>query len=261
MIESKVTEHMQAVQTAPRPHIAEKRHYYPGCAMEAFIVPLLREQIEKAVVSHTPSDARELVALDVGCGGQPFRALLERRGYTYIGLDVNQNPEGTVTIITAIDESLPTSLPTAGVDFILCTEVLEHVADWQKAFANLSYLLRPGGRVVITVPFFYPLHEEPYDFWRPTIHAITRFAVAAGLQTVEVSAVGDGWDVLGTLLGNARFATRSRRLSGRILARLLNWYRFSLFTLMKYRWLQREVSFLNESYKVYLSNVAVLRKD
>jgi hypothetical protein len=45
--------------------------------------------------------------LDAGCGRQPFRRLLEEKGCVYSAMDVNQNPEGSVQFICAIDEELP----------------------------------------------------------------------------------------------------------------------------------------------------------
>jgi len=69
-------------------------------------------------------------------------------GYSYTGRDVQQNPEGTVDVVCAIDEELPVELTYRGpFDLVLCTEVLEHVADWDMAFRNLATLLGRGGSV------------------------------------------------------------------------------------------------------------------
>lgn len=51
-------------------------------------------------------------------------------------------------------------------DLILCLNVLEHVYDYQKAIANLHKALKKGGTLVIAVPAFYPLHDEPHDYLR-----------------------------------------------------------------------------------------------
>ena len=103
--------------------------------------------------------------LDVGCGHQPFRTHLESSGGRYTSLDAQQNPEKTVDFVGAIDDDLSAGLLEIGpFDFILCTEVLEHVADWQKAFTNMASLMARQGRLLITCPHFYQLHEEPYDF-------------------------------------------------------------------------------------------------
>jgi SAM-dependent methyltransferase len=57
-------------------------------------------------------------------------------------------------------------------DLVLCTNVLEHVYDTNLAIKNLKYLMKEKGHLVISVPFIYPLHDEPEDYWRFTEHAI-----------------------------------------------------------------------------------------
>lgn len=57
-------------------------------------------------------------------------------------------------------------------DIILCLNVLEHVYDYQKAIKNMHAALKPKGIAIIAVPAFYPLHDEPHDYWRFTEHAL-----------------------------------------------------------------------------------------
>src|SRR5262249_34314372 len=57
--------------------------YEPGSPPETFIVPLLRGHIEAAVRRHAAAARR---VLDVGCGRQPFRPLLEGPDTAYVGL-------------------------------------------------------------------------------------------------------------------------------------------------------------------------------
>jgi SAM-dependent methyltransferase len=59
-------------------------------------------------------------------------------------------------------------------DVIMCLNVLEHVYDFHTAIENIHRALRPGGRVVVVVPVFFPFHDEPYDFWRFTEYALHR---------------------------------------------------------------------------------------
>lgn len=63
------------------------------------------------------------------------------------------------------------------VDGLICLDVLEHVAQPFKAAAEISRVLRPGGRLVLTVPFLTSYHgkdggsqsHEAYpDYWRMT---------------------------------------------------------------------------------------------
>jgi SAM-dependent methyltransferase len=237
---------------------ARRPTYTPGSPPETFIVPLLRVRIEAAIREYAFAGTAPPLVLDVGCGRQPFRPMLDSGGATYVGVDVQQSPEGTVEVIAAVDEILPATLLERGpFDFILCTEVLEHVADWPAAFANLARLLGPGGKLLITCPHFYHLHEEPYDFWRPTLHALNYFARVQGLHVIHQEAAGDGWDLLGTLLASCHVSPHSRRLLDRARARLVNWVRRLAFGLLRRGWPQRLARLQGA---VYLSNLAVFEK-
>jgi len=57
-------------------------------------------------------------------------------------------------------------------DIILCLNVLEHILEYEKAIENLWNALKPGGLGIILVPAFYPLHDEPHDYWRFTEHSL-----------------------------------------------------------------------------------------
>lgn len=52
------------------------------------------------------------------------------------------------------------------VDLVLLFNVLEHVRDPQRVIAECERILRPGGVVWIDVPFMYPFHADPDDYWR-----------------------------------------------------------------------------------------------
>ncbi|HEV2238954.1 MAG TPA: class I SAM-dependent methyltransferase [Ktedonobacterales bacterium] len=141
--------------------------------------------------------ARGAAVADVGCGEQPLRPAITALGARYLGVDVEQNRAGTVEVIADITQ-IP--LPDAGCDVVLCTEVLEHVADTAAAFAELARLLRPGGYLLGTTPFAYPLHEEPYDYVRLTPHLVGRCAKASALEVVDLTCAGNTWQLFATAL-------------------------------------------------------------
>ncbi|MEQ8416803.1 MAG: class I SAM-dependent methyltransferase [Imperialibacter sp.] len=166
---------------------------------ERYIKPLISSKIEEFFASNNVvGEGGQL--LDVGCGDQPFKLLVEKQGLIYSSLDISQNASNSVDYLAAIDKPLSNHVPVDQFDVILCTEVLEHVANWEQAFANFRQILRPGGVIVITTPFFYFLHEEPHDFWRPTPFAFEWFAQRHSLQVLENQKLGTGWDILGTFL-------------------------------------------------------------
>jgi SAM-dependent methyltransferase len=246
--------------TAKRPHVDERPDYVPRSPAEQFIVPLLRERIERGLDEYARPRGPRARALDVGCGRQPFRRRLEAAGYHYTGADAVQNPEGTVEFLAPIDGELPAELVAAGpFEFVLCTEVLEHVADWSAAFANLRRLSEPGGTVLLTCPQFYMLHEEPYDFWRPTGHALRAFAERAGFRVERLEALGGPREVLGTLLGFASFRPRRGGRFAAAACKLLNAAkRLAAWSLRRRFFAAGPVELTG---KTYLSNFAVLRAE
>jgi SAM-dependent methyltransferase len=174
------------------------------------MVPLLAQAITSRI-ERNRTNAAAATCLDVGCGEQPLRGQLQAAGFSYVSLDVQQNASGTVDHVGAIDGTLPASLASLQFDFIVCTEVLEHVSNWPAAFANLASLLKPGGRLLITCPQIWIPHEEPHDYFRPTSWAIARHGENVGLRVLELERLGDGYDVLGTVLAAVKLrAPRGR---------------------------------------------------
>jgi len=57
---------------------------------------------------------------------------------------------------------------------VLCLNVLEHVFNFNQAVENIHKALKPNGVAIIAIPFFYPLHDEPYDYWRFTKYSLER---------------------------------------------------------------------------------------
>ena len=196
--------------------------------------------------------------IDIGCGAQPLRTLVESEGATYVGFDVEQNAQASVAIIGSIDRGLPVPWPDAHhvYDVVLCTEVLEHVADWDIAFMNLRSLVAPRGRIIMTVPFVFPLHMEPLDYFRATPHAIERLAGRHHFAIDELLRLGNARDVIATTLDDVSILPDQPTLVPRIAARVLRTGRKWLVKLIQRDALWARV---RVNSNTYLSNAVVLR--
>lgn len=232
--------------------------YEEAPPQDRFIVTLLRKGIQEVFSNYAKPEKVSPRALDVGCGSQPFRRDLEALGYSYISLDAEQNLEETVDIVCLIDQ--PLSLKTieyGEFDFILCTEVMEHVANWEAAFSNLTKLLSPGGRLFITCPHIYQLHEEPHDYWRPTPYAFQYFADRYNLKIIYQAMEGDAWDVLGTVLANFQTEPVNQGLVHRIANKFVSKGQKILLKLLLNGYLQR---ILIAKGALYQANLIVFEK-
>lgn len=129
--------------------------------------------------------------VDVGCGAQPYRSLLPA-GMDYVGLDIANAEEAfgyaPPNVIHFDGGRWPAA--THDADVVLCTEVLEHVLDPAAALSEAFSALKPGGRLMLTVPFAARWHFVPYDYWRYTPSSLKHLLEAAGFRKVVVHARG-----------------------------------------------------------------------
>ena len=104
--------------------------------------------------------------LDLGAGLRPFAELLP--GKT-LALDYRPRPD-----VDLLGDAHHLPFGDATVDAIVCTEVFEHLLDPPAAAREMIRVLKPGGKLVLTTRFCFPLHDRPADFWRFTPYTLAR---------------------------------------------------------------------------------------
>jgi SAM-dependent methyltransferase len=115
-------------------------------------------------------------------------------------LYLNLNPVAVPDIV-ADGACLP--LATGAVDTVVCLETLEHVVDPQQVVREMARVLRPGGTLLLSVPFLYRIHAAPNDLWRFTEYQVLRMVQQAGLQVVQLKRLGLWFTVMGDLTKQA----------------------------------------------------------
>ncbi|MGI8906736.1 MAG: class I SAM-dependent methyltransferase [Candidatus Sumerlaeaceae bacterium] len=127
--------------------------------------------------------------LDIGCGTKPYEAVFAPYVRRHVGIDMPFSPhEQTRIDIYGSATQLPFS--DASFDFVLCTEVLEHLPEPQQCLTEIGRVLRPGGIALVTSPFMYRIHEAPYDFFRYTPFSYKYMAEKAGLHVEDIAGRG-----------------------------------------------------------------------
>lgn len=150
-------------------------------------------QYDRLILSALARDVSDLIrasgrggaAVDIGCGKSPYGDLLESVGFEVRTLDVDRASGADVTG-TAED----TTLATASVDLVICTQVLEHCSDPWRAVREMHRVLRPGGHAVISVPHVWFYHPHPQDNWRFTQEGLLRLMSDAGFEVTRLRSQG-----------------------------------------------------------------------
>lgn len=125
--------------------------------------------------------------LDVGCGGEPYRSLLEQVQH-YVGVDVPPNPTADVA-----GSGLALPFRDEAFDTVLCTCVLEHVPEPGSLMAEIARTLRPSGHLLLTAPQTWQIHLAPNDFYRYTHYGLRYLAETSGLRVVEIAPTSGLW--------------------------------------------------------------------
>ncbi len=150
--------------------------------------------------------------LDVGCGKKPYRAWCGAAVKEHVGIDVFQGPE--VDVLIEQDKQWP--LEPASFDAVLCTQVLEHVPDFDHTTAEICRVLRPGGLLVVTVPFAYNEHGSPYDFRRLSYFGVNQI-FRSDYEILEMRREGAIGSTTVSLFLNWVDSTLNRNLATRLL--------------------------------------------
>jgi len=120
--------------------------------------------------------------LDIGCADRWIEQHVPR-GSEYIGLDylvTGKHLYGSRPDVFADAGNIP--LADESIDTVVILEVMEHLRRPREAMQEIARVLRPQGRLLLTMPFLYPVHDAPHDYQRLTAYGLARDVEAAGLR-------------------------------------------------------------------------------
>ncbi len=128
--------------------------------------------------------------LDDGCGNKPYEEWYKPVTTEQTGCDVIQSDANKVDVVCP---ATALAFPDNSFDTVLCTQVLEHVYDHHAVVREANRVLQTGGKLILTVPFCWELHEEPYDFFRITKHGLKELFEENNFKIVTIKANGGKW--------------------------------------------------------------------
>jgi SAM-dependent methyltransferase len=135
--------------------------------------------------------------LDCGCGQAPYYIIYRDlvSSTTCIDWDVADAQHDYLDFTADLNKPLDMIHPES-FDTILLADVIEHLHSPEILFSEAQRILKPGGRIIVFVPFFYWIHSEPHDYFRYTEFSLSRFCDINELEIIKLEPYGGYFDIM-----------------------------------------------------------------
>ena len=108
--------------------------------------------------------------LTIGAGGEVNLLLNQyskKNSFDLVSFDIEKNRQPDI-----LGDICTFDFNEEKYDYVVIVEVLEHLHSPHLAISNINGLLNKGGKIILTVPFIFPIHERPYDYYRYTKYGL-----------------------------------------------------------------------------------------
>ncbi len=126
------------------------------------LYPFLHQQFEQI--------ASGAQVLNVGAGGDIAKALTQhasQQQFQVMSLDIDKKRRADI-----IGDICVHDFKEQRFDIVVMAEVLEHLHSPHLALENVQRILKENGRLILTVPFIFPIHDQPHDYYRYTRYGL-----------------------------------------------------------------------------------------
>lgn len=151
---------------------------------------LIKHLANKKALARLP--ALRGCVVDLGCGKRPFAKEISEYADIYFGVDWGNTLHGmSADVMADLNRELP--FLNEVVDHVVMFEVLEHLAEPDRALEEAFRILRHGGSLNLSVPFQWWLHEPPWDYQRYTCYGLEYRLRKAGFSNIVVEPTTGFW--------------------------------------------------------------------
>jgi len=167
----------------------QKQQFNPGF-LGIFVNPFyfVRRELYKSVSSLGRGINGKI--LDVGCGSKPYQNLLiNTDGYVGMEFDSPENRAKSLADIFYDGNTFPSDDST--FDGVIFTQVLEHIFNPEQFLSEVNRVLKKDGLILLTVPFVWDEHSQPYDYARYSSFGLKHLLEKHGFKIVEATVTPD----------------------------------------------------------------------
>ncbi|OQZ04333.1 MAG: methylase [Candidatus Brocadia sp. UTAMX1] len=164
-------------------HVLRKEQFQPGI-LALFFNPYYFSR--KGLFRHISQCASHIrgETLDVGCGTRPYEKLfLSATSYIGLELDTIANRKNKKADYFYDGTTFP--FQDNEFDSVITNEVFEHVFNPDNFLREIYRVLKPGGILLITVPFVWDEHEQPFDYARYSSFGLKHLLEKSGFEIIE----------------------------------------------------------------------------
>lgn len=230
--------------------LIKKETFFPsliGLAINPFY------HARRGLVKAIEENAHELQGnlLDVGCGSKPYAKLFNVE--KYIGLDTDSSGHNHINenIDVYFDGEI---FPFEDNTFqsVLCNQVLEHVFKPDLLISEIFRVLKPGGICLLTVPFLWDEHEQPFDYARYSSFGLKYLFEKNGFKVIRYQKINTDLSVLTQMLNAYLYKITKFSPLLRIITTLTFMFLFNILGFI--------VKVLPKNEDLYLDNLILVKK-
>lgn len=145
---------------------------------------------ERRVLAYLENVGEGQIVLDVGCFDKWPKKVIPG-SCAYIGLDLYETAKNWYGSVPDVyGDALKLPIKSNAINTVLLLDVLEHIDNSDMLLREVCRVLKSDGRLIMRVPFLYPLHDEPRDYIRVTRHGFRALALRNGFIVEECKSIG-----------------------------------------------------------------------
>ena len=169
--------------------------WWPERGLKAILDPE-NARIEQSLMEQSSRLSEGSLLLDAGAGECPYKYIFE--DFNYQSTDMPGGFYDQPHDFECELHNIPKDDNT--YDAVILTQVLEHVPDPEATLSEICRVIKPNGKLLLSVPLNGPLHGEPWHYFQFTHYGLDQLAQKTGFKIDEIEKVGGAFWLIGKRL-------------------------------------------------------------